>query len=1247
MRLHLLVSLLVLSLMSSADAEAPKFDVLFNGKDLSGWKGVDGLWSVQDGTIVGQTTIENPIPSNTFLVWQGGEVGDFEFRCRMRVEGNNSGVQYRSEMTNESQLALKGYQADLHPKINYFGMMYGEKTGRGIIANAGQRVTINADNQKQDVVKLPALDADLAQWNELRIIAVGDRMIHQVNGVTTLDLTDRHPDAAAKGLLGLQLHRGRAMRAEFRDLMLRPLSGDDAKATLQEAIETTPVASAADKKTNKVKANDTSSWIDAAPKANWIWSDQASRNQKLSLRRDFELTAKPKQARLYATCDDRCEIKINGKRVGNSKAWGEPIQKDVTALLKAGKNRIDVKAQNNGGAAGFVLKLMAKMTAKPQRFIVTDRDWQVSDDTDNWQVPKVVAKLGDKPWGIPQVASIDSVASAAKVASVRPQRLNPASFELPPGFVAERILQVRPEWGSWVSLATDPKGRIYACDQQKAGLYRITLSGSKDSTVSGQEPLVEKMDRGQLKGLSGAQGLAWAFDSLWFHQNGGHLYRLTDSDGDDLLDTKQEFEGGIGRGEHGNHAVMPTEDGQGLYLVGGNSTPLAELAASQVPTWNEGLVLPRMWDARGHARGRTAPGGWITRLDPNTGDQTLVSMGYRNQYDIALNAAGDLFTYDADMEWDLGLPWYRPTRICFATSGSDYGWRSGSGKWKPYFEDSLPPVVEIGPGSPTGLVSGMKTHFPSKYRDALFALDWTFGTIYSIHISAVGAGYEGTAEPFVRGTPLPVTDAIIDSTGSLVFAVGGRGIESAIFRVRYVGQESTQPPAGTGQLTEAVKARRQLERFHGVEDASAIETAWPYLSSKDRFLRFAARVAIESQSVEKWASRALGEDDSRKRAVALVGLARMGRPEEAEAIYQAGLEMDVAKLDKPFLLALLRAYGLAMGELNRPSEELRLALSEQLDPMLPNPDADINHELVRLLVALRAESVITKTLELITGREAPQVPTWSELASLNPKYGARIKELSQNPPPTQAIGYAFMLRNLKDGWSLPQRREYFDFLNTAAKASGGASYPGYLQRIRDEALGNCSDEQRKALEDVTGENFNPQPDFEITQPEGPGQEWTVDAVVSATGGKADFNRGRSLFFSAKCASCHRLGGLGGNIGPDLTSVPSKFRELELAEAIVLPSKAISDQYSSSQVLTVDGELLTGLVIEQTNGDLLVYPIADEAKPIEVAADDIEEMVPSRVSQMPPKLLDSLNAQEVRDLMTYLLTAGNPEDKRFK
>jgi len=214
------------------------FETLFNGKDLSGWAGKEGFWSVKDGAIFGETTKEKPTRGNTFLVWQGGEVGDFVFKAKVRFAGNNSGVQYRSELVGKPEdFVVKGYQADLHPKQEFFGMLYAEKW-RGIVAKRFQKVEVGKNGKPKVVGAIDDKKRKLVgtEWNELTIIAVGNRQIHQVNGVTAMDLTDNHPDAKRKGILAIQLHAGAPMTVEVKDVRLRHLKGKDAQATLKAAI---------------------------------------------------------------------------------------------------------------------------------------------------------------------------------------------------------------------------------------------------------------------------------------------------------------------------------------------------------------------------------------------------------------------------------------------------------------------------------------------------------------------------------------------------------------------------------------------------------------------------------------------------------------------------------------------------------------------------------------------------------------------------------------------------------------------------------------------------------------------------------------------------------------------------------------------------------------------------------------------------------------------------------------------------
>ncbi|MCC9603926.1 DUF1080 domain-containing protein [Stieleria sp. JC731] len=1218
----------------------PRYSVLFNGKNLDGWKGDPKLWSVQNGSIVGQTTDQAPIPANTFLIRQDGNVGDFELKCLVRFEGNNSGVQYRSEFADETSLALKGYQADLHPRIDYMGMMYGEKTGRGIIAQGGQRVVIDPDGKPKTTELRGLSDIDTSDWNELRIVAVGNRMIHQINGTTTIDLTDRHPEAKLSGLLGLQLHRGPAMKVEFRSVLYRALSNQDGEQLVEQLAKATKLKSDTTDDSGDI-SEAPASWVQRNSKPKWIWAKAPKDGQKVAFRKTFNLQGNITAAQIYTTCDNRMQLWINGQSIATSNAWERPVIRSIADALTEGPNTIAIEGQNEGGVAALVSRIKIQ-SGNQTKFIDTDSSWKFTEtasagwqqnsfDDSKWESAKAIGELGDTPWGVP---GIDGRQSGSRL-------INPHSIYAPPGFVVDRIYEVPSEQGSWVALATDPQGRIYACDQGGEGLFRLTIR-------DGQSPLVESVSQGALSNLSGAQGLHWAFDSLWFHRNGGHLYRLTDTDGDDRLDMVEEFPGGTGGGEHGNHAVLTTPDGKGLYMVGGNHAPIAKDSNSEVPTWYEGLLLPRMWDSGGHARGLTAPGGWVTRLNIEDKTQTIQTIGFRNEYDIALNRHGDLFTYDADMEWDLGLPWYRPTRICFVAKGADFGWRSGSGKWPAYYEDSLPSVVDIGPGSPTGVISGLSADFPTRYRDAIFAADWTFGTMYAIHLKPDGAGYKGEAEPFVYGSPLPLTDVTIGADRSMYFAIGGRGTRSGLYRVRYVGDQATSEPSGIDAAS--AKARQQrivLEAFHGVENPKAIDIAWPHLASNDRYLRHAARIAIESQPTAGWAERIANEANPQARITATVALARVGKETDQEAALTYLLDIKPSSLNEGQMLGLLRAYALIFERLGKPTATQSDAVISQIGPMLPSESDNINTELIRVLTYLRWEKVVPKAMDLIVNRKPTPPPAWTELASRNAGYGGPINRMIENMPPMSEINYAFILRNMRQGWTVDLRRQYFTFLNEAAKSSGGASYSGYLTRMRDEALGTCTDEERKALEDITGESFDPKPDFPITEPVGPGQKWTVDAVLGSMRGSKSFERGRSLFFSAKCASCHRLRGLGGAIGPDLTSIPNKFDERYLAEAIVHPSNHISDQYGSSRVLTDEGRVITGLVVKQDNGDLLVYPVEADAKPIAVEADTIEQIDPSKVSQMPEALLDQLNADEVRDLMTYLMSAGDKNDRRYR
>ena len=213
--------------VSSTHTEAQEFQSIFNGKDLAGWKGDLTRWSVRDGVITGTTTKERSLPYNQFLIWDG-IVSDFEFRAEFRLIGlNNSGVQYRSQaIKGDGDFRIKGYQADIHANPAYTGMLYDEG-GRGIVAQRGQRVVVSDKGKVSVVGKTDSvIKEDLTKWNTIEIRAVGNHLVHRINGKVTVDITDNDTNNREfKGLLALQIHVGKPMVIQFRSLKIRDVAG--------------------------------------------------------------------------------------------------------------------------------------------------------------------------------------------------------------------------------------------------------------------------------------------------------------------------------------------------------------------------------------------------------------------------------------------------------------------------------------------------------------------------------------------------------------------------------------------------------------------------------------------------------------------------------------------------------------------------------------------------------------------------------------------------------------------------------------------------------------------------------------------------------------------------------------------------------------------------------------------------------------------------------------------------------------
>ena len=210
-------------------ADEPKeegFESIFNGKDLSGWKGNLTHWSVEDGAITGTNTAEKPTPHNTFIVWDK-EVEDFELRLQYKIIGGNSGIQYRSKLADAEKFIVGGYQADIDSSPTYSGINY-EERGRGILAERGQSVKITGD-KTVEVLKSLGDKGELQkkikaeQWNDYVVIAKGGVLQHVINGVPMSTVEDVSNKAQAKGILALQLHAGPPMKVQFKNIRIKSL----------------------------------------------------------------------------------------------------------------------------------------------------------------------------------------------------------------------------------------------------------------------------------------------------------------------------------------------------------------------------------------------------------------------------------------------------------------------------------------------------------------------------------------------------------------------------------------------------------------------------------------------------------------------------------------------------------------------------------------------------------------------------------------------------------------------------------------------------------------------------------------------------------------------------------------------------------------------------------------------------------------------------------------------------------------
>lgn len=555
-----------------------------------------------------------------------------------------------------------------------------------------------------------------------------------------------------------------------------------------------------------------------AQEAHWIWAPGVERDAidtgSCYFRRTFNV-ANPTEATITIAADDAYELYVNGKRVAEGDTSRQLDRFDISNFIDRGKNVIAVKVENReGNTAGLAARLQVKEEGGQWRSFSTNQNWKTnrrplplwqtelyndrrwepaqlfgplerSEPRPTEQVARDSATTG--PSNTPATAGSNSATPASNASSAR-ATTEPAGRNIQNRFQVAREFQVEllldDEYtGSLIAMAFNEFGQLIL--SQEGG--PLLLASPSETGVGYEEPRV------YCELVSSCQGLLPLNGDVYVTGQGPQgvgLYRLSDPDRDGVLESAVRllaFRGGLG--EHGPHGLTLGPDGM-IYCVVGNFSGADVTFSETSPIRNvyEGDLLDlKMEDPSGHATGVRAPGGTIVRCSLDGSKTELVASGLRNCYDLTFNNQGELFTYDSDMESDIGMAWYRPTRLMHIVPGGEFGWRSGWSKWPDYYLDSLPPIAETGRGSPTGLVTYDHFMFPTKYHGALFLGDWSEGRIIAVTLKSSGAGYMATPEVFLQGEPLNVTDLEVGPDGALYFITGGRATSGGLYRVSWLG----------------------------------------------------------------------------------------------------------------------------------------------------------------------------------------------------------------------------------------------------------------------------------------------------------------------------------------------------------------------------------------------------------------------------------------------------------------------------
>jgi len=788
-----------------------------------------------------------------------------------------------------------------------------------------------------------------------------------------------------------------------------------------------------------------------------------------------------------------------------------------------------------------------------------------------------------------------------------------SSISVKSGFQVELLRSAQPGESSWISMTFDDQGRIIMAAEYN-GLIRMTLGKNPD------EVKFEKL--AGTEQLRHCRGVLFAHQSIYACATDGEgIYRLRDLDGDGTYEDIQlicQFNYEQRHG-HGANQMRLGPDGM-IYVAVGNDVYYPEHRDPNSPyrdSENDWL-LPNPHD--GSRDERT---GYILRMTPEGKVLTVLAGGLRNQMDVAFNSDGEMFTWDADMEWDVGMPWYRPTRINHIVSAGEYGWRFGTGKWPAWYPDSLPSNLDTALGSPTGITFGTESSWPGRYQQAMYAADWQHGRLLLIDMNEKGASYQGRYEVLAEGSPLNICDLEFGSDGALYFITGGRGSQSGLYRITMTPEgieEGKELEVVKSQAAaEARKIRHELEELHIKKDSTRLPFIWSHLASEDIWIRFAARLALECQPVGTWRSKVISEPDSKARHTAIMALARVGESSDQPIIFEGIKDWKFQSEDPDELLWFLRTLELTLIRQGIPEAATQQELVKLLNQIPPSDRFSVNWLLGELLVALEAPTAV----EFLIGN------------------------LSAGSTQEEQIQFAKTLMRVKGGWTPESRKTMFNWLTKNKRLPGGRSMNEVLLSMREDFSASLSDAERLSFQNELEELQKPanENEFAVLSVNRPlVRNWTVDELeaelAKLDSSKIATDSGLKFFSEALCLRCHQFGDRGSHIGPDLSNVGKRMDRRAILESIIEPSRQIDPKYSSSIYLLENGQVVSGRVCRVNKDHIGVEIDALTGKSVNIPRAEIAESKLSPVSPMPQNLLNVFTAEEIYSLLSYLQQSHN-------